>query len=57
MEEIEVGLSDKEAESGKTGEVTDKHGKLDLGLIWEKNKVSVILGGLGVLLLGIGVLS
>lgn len=57
MSEIELKLSDKDAELGKVGEITDKKGRLDLGAIWEKNKLSVILAGLGVLLLGIGVLS
>ena len=54
IDSLEVKLSKEEA--GMT-EGVDKKGKFDFEKFFEKNKLQVIVGGLGVLLLGIGVLS
>ena len=54
VEEIDLKLSPEEAERD---EKLDKKEKFDFEKFFEKNKRQVILGGLGVFLLGIGVLS
>ena len=54
VEKIDLKLSEEEAESD---EKLDSKGKFDFEKFLQKNKLSVILGGLGVFLLGIGILS
>ncbi len=61
MEEVDVRLSDKEAEVGEVGRIVDKEGKFNLESwlsdFWKKNKLTAIIGALGLLLLVIGILA